>query len=542
MSLWCWWPLGLSVLLLLAGPSGADPVAVETEEDAEAELLAVSLFGNATAESDCLIISCLGAGVAASGTGDAHGTHAASVTGDAAGERPVCDFGNITFNQCLMTGAAASGTGDASTQCGRVICPAVAGGNATADCANVFCPAVAATGDGFGSLAAAPLGDADARPFCLGGLPCSGGLAATALGDASCKSPQCLAASAVGDAATCTLSLTCVAASGAGDASGNATASGTGTCDGGACRDVQPDGDAQASSLAASAAGTATCTSTPCISIGAQGAHCTGNPCAAASGDGQARACDDPSGFCIATSLFGDSRGSLAAAGGDSHSSRVALSLFGDAVGQDGAASLTGDAASGTGPSTPCNAQPTDLDDLCVAASGTGDATAGSGQDNSCGWRFRFGSHAGPAAGCVAVSGTGDARTHGGDRSCGVSQGELGQGFGCIAVSGTGDAQNEAGADSCASDRGVGCVAASGTGDAGNDADASSCSRRIDVHIEDGGPAELLDSEVWGGLGCIAVGLDEGIEIGPDDDQRCSGLDVPCVATYALSLLPEGSP
>lgn len=370
---------------------------VETDGDAEADVLAVSLTGNSTA----LVVAASGTGnatscrysfdcLAVSGSGRATGSLAASGTGDAYS----CSSGL----GCI----AASGLGEAwavvpfslANRCNGRLCAqvwerdaeawwlAVAPfGNATTACLFVPCVALAPDGHARSWLA---MGRSASGVWAIAFAgPANGTVAVSPWDDAtSCGSGSCYAVTIYGDATGATpLSvlgacngLRCFALAWESDATGYyaaATASGDAWS---RALAVSLLGDAKGSSFAVAPAGAAegpvplsvlgTCNSLSCVAIGfgeQTGWYGAASPDGDARADGLAVGSDGAEGFAALT------------AEGPATARYLALSPFGPATG-------------------------------VLAVSGTGDAT-----------------NNGPSGGAVAVSGTGDAR-------------------GAVAVSGTGNA------------------------------------------------------------------------------------------------------
>ncbi len=503
------------VAISVTGNATAEHLAISGTRDASGGTAAVSPFGNAsdghlvasltgdaTADTGCFRVNCVALGAAVSGTGESRGTHAVAGLGHARAEPEPCAFavvqpvGVAISSLCLASGGAASGTGDATTDCARTSCFAVsAGGDAITSCASVPCPAVSGSGDSDGSISVAPLGNSTARTTCVPSNVCNGGLAVGA-GDATCESSTCAAASLFGDAEACTFDIACQAVAV------------FGTCGGGPCQDVAL-GDASGNQLALALGGDASCAGSHCVAAAPTGtstcdaagcvafsltdeAQCGAYTCLAASGTGGATSCraQRPA-LCPAASAAGDSSGGTAlSTTGDADGSRSAAAATGNASGGNHAASLTGDATSGENQA--CNAGSTDPENMCVAASGTGDATSGPGTDRSCGWAGR--NLAIVRAGCAAVSITGDATNRAGDSSCGAPDGHTGVlaanavAAGCIAVSGTGDARQDVGPNSCGTagpERaqtatllvGAGCIGLSAAGSQDTEARVETCVR-----------------------------------------------------------------
>lgn len=324
--------LAASLLSFVIGVSAA-PVAVTVDDDASADFVAVSVFGNSTAgwAAPSPVPSPM-PGAAVSGFGDSEGAVAISGFGDA-----------TTCGPVLPCAVAVSGTGDAtcveaficlsvsalgnSTAYGRCIVlfaffqfcgegVAVAMRNSTANSV-----AISVTGESQGFVAASA---AHPSVLCVAGgcLPCAfSTCVVVAVGDAdSCPRGRdaCLAASAVG----------------------NATA----------CR----DGDLQTNCLAVAPFGGASSCDSPRRSW-----HCV-----AASGTEESSSCQGSGeGFqCLALSATGETR------------SHYAVSGTGNASSEDNRISGTGVwigglAASGTGDASSCDAR-----DECIALSGTGEA------------------------------------------------------------------------------------------------------------------------------------------------------------------------
>lgn len=348
----------LAVGLLLLAPVSAEPLAnVSTDEDAEGELAAVSLHGNASCEgkkmpvvstidspcaavsgtgsSSCSSFGCVAATVKppgepvnASAEDDVHGKWAAaSLEGNA-----TCRGRGILlgFFWTRVPCVAASGTG--SARCESFGCIA-ASGTGRAEGRDVFNigAAVSGTGTAVGLAAVSGTGDAYGREIAVSGL-----------GNATSAGP---AASVGGDAH----SLDAEAVSVLGDAHGSESTlsvAGNATSDDGIA--LAPLGEARGAEGALSATGDAR-------------AWWRQGP--AASGLGNA------SGERLAVSGAGDAsadRGLAVAGLGNASGREAALSPFGNASAEDGPAlSVTGDAngtllaASGTGEaSADCQAHP----------------------------------------------------------------------------------------------------------------------------------------------------------------------------------------
>lgn len=368
--------LTTAVLLTTAWAVLAEPASVSLDGDAEGDLLAVSLTGDARGN------------VAVSGTGDATGCEP---TWDTLSEHPACLAASGTGHATGRVAASIAGDAEACDMEGIAIatCVAVSGlGTARADGV-----AVSALGDAASqTLAVAPVGHAS-----------SGWASLSAAGRSEAAY---LAVNLLGP------SRGQFAASVLGDSEGPQPVSVLGTCNGVPCNDVRIDGPAQAQSVAVSGtgdseAGVAAMSLTGDARGGvvavapmgnADGAapvtllgRCNGTACA------DLQVAQDAQGYWAAASLTKTARAQwLTVAPQDDAEGAVALSalggsnggytvsVLGPASGQDGglSASVAGDAsnplgwaASGTGDAWACNGSAEGIFWLgCGGASGLGDA------------------------------------------------------------------------------------------------------------------------------------------------------------------------
>lgn len=155
-------------LMLLPSTALATPVAVTASSDADADLVAVSVFGNSTARYTCLIVQACVRGVAVSAFGDANssvycreigephtycaGGAALSALGDAraVGHAAISGWGNAS-NCCDLT---ASLLGDAD---GGILATSIFGDASALSAVSIFGNAVAQPGQCYAWVVVYPL-------------------------------------------------------------------------------------------------------------------------------------------------------------------------------------------------------------------------------------------------------------------------------------------------------------------------------------------------------------------------------------------------